>query len=84
MADKLYTVRELREVLKTSKDRILEMIASGQIVASNIGTPGGKRPTWRISQSSLDNYLAATSTNPAATRTRRKAKYVPQVLTASK
>ena len=77
----LYTVCELQEILKTSKDRVLDMIARGDIVATNIGKPGGKRPTWRITEQSLADYLARYSTQPEPAKARRTSKYVPQVYT---
>lgn len=51
--------------LMTSRDRVIDMIARGELIAADIGRPGNKRPTWRITRDALDAYLASRRTHPA-------------------
>ncbi len=77
-----YTVADLCAEFGTSKVRVLAWIAAGELAAINIGSPGCKRPTWRITQDALDAFIAARSTQPPAPKpARRQRKYVPQILT---
>jgi excisionase family DNA binding protein len=74
-----FTPRQLAELLQTSADRVVDMIHAGAIVAVNIGAPGCRRATWRISDEAIEQFLAARSLRPVAAkqpRRRRKTAHV--------
>ena len=52
----LLTVQEAAELLKTSKQQVRKMIRSGVLPAVRVGRE------WRISSTSLENYLIVYTT----------------------
>ena len=70
-----YTVQQIAKRLGISKlDVIYQLIRKGELKAVNVGVESITRPTWRISQEALDDFLAARQSRPPikATRSRRK------------
>ena len=54
--DEWYTPNQLAKVLRVGPNRIRGWIHRGELAASNV-SDGEKRPRWRISQESLDDFL---------------------------
>ena len=55
------TVAQLADFMQTTEDTVLQMIHSGEIVASNINLkPGAQRPRWRILESDFASFLMRT------------------------
>ena len=57
MKDVLFTVAQAAEYLKVCDKTVRRMIASKELVASNVGSR-----SWRIRKDDIDAYLNATST----------------------
>lgn len=71
-----FTVAEVRDQLRLSKpDGILAAIHRGELKAVNV-SGGPSRPTWRISQSALSEWLASRTVRPSAATVRRRARRV--------
>ena len=51
MEEKIYTLREAAEILKTSERTLLRMLDSGRIVGFRHGTQ------WRFRQTEIDEYI---------------------------
>jgi len=77
-----YTPREVAESLRTSPDRVLDWIRSGELQAIDKRAKGAKRATWVIPPAALAKFVAARSTSPPGPRQRRQRKtsggHVPQ------
>lgn len=78
----LLTTREAARIVKTSPDRIVDLIHAGELAAKNIGRAGARRATWRIDPAELSRWLESRTTQPAAKPERRRRsqpakKYVP-------
>lgn len=58
-ADQFLSVHELAGILALSIGRTRRLISSGAIAAINVTAKAGGRPTWRVSQESLDAFKAA-------------------------
>lgn len=56
-AKRLYTIPEAAEQLACGRQHIYDLIAAGQIAATDISL--GKRPQTRISAKALDAYITA-------------------------
>lgn len=54
--DHLLTPSEVAEYLQVSPEQVRTLIRKGQIAATNVGA-GLKRPLYRVSQQSLDDFL---------------------------
>lgn len=57
----LLAVKEVAERLGSSRMHVLRLIASGRLIAHNIGN-GARRPIWRVRQADLDAFIKQTST----------------------
>jgi excisionase family DNA binding protein len=67
-----YTAREIAERCGVSLKTVLAWIHAGELKAVNVGrTAHGRKPRWRISQASLEAFLALRTSGPPAPRTRR-------------
>jgi excisionase family DNA binding protein len=69
----LFTVAEVAKRLSVQDDVILGHIRSGRLAAVNVGL-GSRRPRWRISTESLEQFLALRTSvgQPEKPRRRRK------------
>ena len=72
----IYTPADLAESLHISVDTIKRRIVSGQLAASNIGTP--KRAIYRVTQTQLDAYLDSQSTRAATPPPQRRPRDRPR------
>ena len=66
-------VAELLGIVKV--DIVLAAIHAGELVAADVSRPNAKRPTWRISPTDLDAFLAsrrAVPPPPVVRHTRRQ------------
>ena len=71
------TTREVRSRIRASEATVLALINSGAIRASNISRPGSRRPTWRIEEAAVDDFLRARGTSATPRRDRRREKLTP-------
>lgn len=63
-----FTVKQAAELLNTREQHVLNAIHSGELVAVNVAkNPQGKRPSWRIPESSLSKFLIGRR-HPASVR----------------
>ena len=68
-----YTPAEISEILKVDTDGVIALIRSGELVASNVArSKAAAKPRWRISQESLDRFLASRTNAPTTTKRSRK------------
>jgi hypothetical protein len=67
--------REAAQRIRSSEDRILRLIASGALRASNVGA-GATRPRWIIAADDLDAFVRARANQPS-TPTRRRRRQTP-------
>lgn len=69
------TVREYADRLHVKQQQILTWIHSGELRAVNVcSTPGGKRPSWRISIDAICEFESRRSSNKPVKPARRKRK----------
>lgn len=68
----LFTVSEIAQQLGVSNDVVRGHIASGRLVAINVGL-GSQRPRWRITPEALDQFLNGRTARGDSTSRRRKA-----------
>ena len=74
----MYTVATIASHLQVSDEQILAHIRAGRLKATNVGA-GSVRPRWRISESQLQEFLAARATSaPVGAARRRKEKAIPE------
>ena len=71
--EKMYLVKEVAEILRVNQTRVLNLIRDGDIVAINTSDPG-RRPRWKISRKSLDDFCSERSSKPAEQSTSRRRK----------
>ena len=66
--------------LGVSPAKILTLIASGELRASNLATTTSGRPRWRISPEALQDFLLGRQAQPVVrpVRRRRKAAHVTE------
>lgn len=70
---KFYLVRDIEQLLGVTEKTVLGWLNSGELKGANCGvTPGKKKPRWRVSQESLDAFLALRTPTPAVPATRRQ------------
>jgi len=55
--DKVYTVKEVAEILKVSEQTVQEALKKGQLPGAKVGRQ------WRITETSLTNYLNGNTGN---------------------
>jgi hypothetical protein len=67
-----YAPGQIASMLGTRVHTVLAHIHAGTLVAVNVGLPGARRPTWRITSDSLDDFIVARSNRPTPKATRRK------------
>lgn len=48
------TPAQVAELLSIDSDEVIELVAAGQLIGRQVGTP----PRWRIAEASLESYLA--------------------------
>ncbi len=71
--DRYLRVPELAARLQVSQDKILGLIAAGQLQAIDVRSPGSSRPRWRIAPDALRQFeLARSATAPPAPTPRRR------------
>jgi hypothetical protein len=75
----LYTFREVAATLRTSVDRVGDLVRVGELLGTDISSPDTKRACWRVSEEALAAFLAARTRRPEpkAERRRRKRGYTP-------
>jgi hypothetical protein len=56
-----------------STDVISGWIRAGELIASNVGTNPDGRPTWRVAEADLNEFLAARRAKPKARRKKQVA-----------
>lgn len=56
MDTKPLKAKEVAKILGLHYSKIYVLIENGLLQATNVST-GGKRPSWRISQEALDNFV---------------------------
>jgi excisionase family DNA binding protein len=66
-----FTTAEIGAQLKISEEAVRDHIHAGRLRAVNVGN-GSRRPRWRITAEALDEFLAAQTAPPRATRRPRK------------
>ncbi len=67
------TPPELARMLGIAPDKVLSWIRAGELRAVDLSENRGKRPRWRISRESLDEFLKRrAATPPPKPRRRRK------------
>jgi len=74
------TVPEVAKILGISGTNVLFYIAKGELQAFN-SSMGTRRPRWKISQESLDAFIASRSSgkpDPRPRRRKAKASIIPQ------
>jgi excisionase family DNA binding protein len=54
----VYTVKEVAELLKCSRDLVDNLIESNRLEAFDMSDPKGKRRSYRVSESALARYIA--------------------------
>ena len=69
---KLYTVKEVAELLGQKQQTVLDHINKGWLNASNIAKEGSKRPRYKITEKALEDFLERRSVKHQAKRGTRK------------
>jgi hypothetical protein len=68
-----YDTGEVAAILHVSQDHVGDLIRSKALRAINVALPGAKRPTYRVTEEQLQQFVAArTPTQPTPTRRRRR------------
>ena len=57
----VYTVEQVAKMWGVHKNSIYNLIMAGQLNAFRVGVEGSKKPTWRIPQQALDEYITNNS-----------------------
>jgi excisionase family DNA binding protein len=65
MPKKFLRPREVARLLVTSRDRVTDLIAAGELPAIDIRSAGARRATWRIDVAMLNAFLARRSSTAA-------------------
>lgn len=74
MPAKYHTIRQCAERLGLTKDLpLLRAIERGELKAVNVGS-GLVRPTWRISEEALQDFIDRRTSKPTTPADRRKRK----------
>jgi excisionase family DNA binding protein len=74
------SVRDLCERYGVSEHTVLGWIRSGELRAVNVGRrPGARKPRWRITQETLEQFELARTPTPPPPRARRR-KRPPDVI----
>lgn len=59
-------VKDVAKELGIDPRHVLNLIASGQLKASNMSSEGSNRAAWRVRPEWLEEYIERRSTNTAA------------------
>ena len=59
------TTAEVAELLGIARDKIIDWIAIGDLIAVNVALRAGGQPRWRIRRADLDAFLASRETEAA-------------------
>lgn len=67
--------REVAELWRVGEQKVLAMIHSGELRATNLASPGSSRPRWRIDPADVEACERARQAvpSPKTSRVRRKA-----------
>jgi len=71
----MFTPPEIARRLRVKPERVIAWIRAGKLPAINVAQPGSRRPRFRISRESLEEYertLAVHSPKPQPTPARTK------------
>lgn len=61
--EEIYSVKEVSEILKTSKPQVRLYIKDGKLRALNMSR-GSIRPLWKITRSQLNEFLSSSDFVP--------------------
>lgn len=65
----VYTIPECAELLKCSPSLVRQLIADGQLVATNLSLGSGKHKNYRITSAAIARYLEASVVSVRSVRT---------------
>ncbi len=66
------TPPEIAKQMRVTPAKIINFIRSGELAAINVAERAGGRPRWRISQQSLDAFLASRANRRPTKVVRRR------------
>jgi excisionase family DNA binding protein len=75
---KLFTVKEVAELLKCSTAHVYRLCELGTLTATRINSPTCKRATYRIRQEAIEGFLAADKAPVAAPSSRSPGRPTPR------
>ena len=67
--DRLLTIAEVEEVLRTSRDTVERLVKSGELAAVDVSPNADSpahRPTWRVRRGDLDTFLQRRRSVPVS------------------
>lgn len=70
--ERVYTPPEIAKLLRVSPDTVRGWIRSGELKASDLSATRGGRPSFRINEDSVRQFLALRSVSPPPKPTRRR------------
>ena len=73
-----YTPPQVAKMLHISREKVLTVIRSGELVAADLASTGSSRPRYRVDQRDLDAFLMRRQVN-VTPKVKRRRKRDPQV-----
>jgi len=68
----VHTTAQIAAHLQCRTEHVIALIRDGALRATSISRPGGGRPTWRITQEALEEFLAGGKSPPAKPTRRQR------------
>ncbi|MBX6385245.1 MAG: helix-turn-helix domain-containing protein [Microbispora sp.] len=59
LPERLFTVPEAAEYLRTSENHVYRLIAAGVLDAIDVSQPGARKPKTRVTEEDMRAYLAS-------------------------
>ena len=69
-----FSAPEVSELLKVDRNKIIQLIAIGELRAVDVSLHRSQRPRWRISRKDLEAFLSRRSSTPEPEMKRRHRK----------
>ena len=67
----VYTTTDVAQILQLTTDAVRARIASGELRAIDVATPGSVRPRYRVTEEQLRDYVDSRKTSPLPKRKRQ-------------